>query len=97
MKTPAETRSAVPPELLQAIQEFPLVRSVTHCGVTTDVSPFALYFTCPQCGSCLKLRAFSAGAEIEDLFDAVFDWLRQPGAEALMRARQAELSADDMA
>jgi hypothetical protein len=84
----------VSPELLDAIASFPVVREVTHCGATFRVSPFDIYATCPACGARLKVRSFAAGPELEDIFDAVFAWMAQPGAAELVRRRQQELAAD---
>jgi hypothetical protein len=81
--------------VIDALRAFALKREVEHCGHKFEVSPFDLYATCPHCGHRLKLRSFSAGAEIEDIFDAVFDWLRQPGAAELLERRQAALAADE--
>lgn len=84
----------IPPALAEAIRSFPLHREVEHCGRKMMVSPFDVYATCPHCGSPLKLRSFSAACEIEDLFDAVFEWLTQPQAAELMRRRQEAIQAD---
>lgn len=84
----------IPASLLEAIRSFPQVREVEHCGSTFAVSPFDFHATCPRCDCRLKLRAFSAGDEIEDVFDAVFEWMMQPGAEDLVRRRQEVIGAD---
>jgi hypothetical protein len=84
----------VPSSLLEAIRTFPRQRDVNHCGSKLSVSPFDFYATCPRCGSQIKLRSFTAGGEIEDVFDAVFEWLLQPGAADLVRRRQEALAAD---
>ena len=84
----------VPHDLLAAIQSFPLVRELEHCGQSFAVSPFAIYGTCPHCGTELKVRAFSSHADVEDVFDAVFEWLTQPHAAELLRQRQREIQAD---
>jgi hypothetical protein len=77
----------IPAGLLEAIRNLPLERVVEHCGDRFVVSPFDIYATCPHCRVQIKLRAFSAIAELEDVLDAVFEWLRQPGAEDLLRQR----------
>lgn len=84
----------VSPDLLKAIAAFPLSREVRHCGAAFRVSPFDLYATCPACGTRLKVRSFSAATGIEDIFDAVMEWRLRPGAEAVVRRRQAEIAAD---
>ena len=68
---------------------------VEHCGTQWSVSPFDIYTQCPQCGNRTKVRSFSGCVEIEDVFDAVFEWMNQPGAEALIRQRRETLNADD--
>ena len=78
-----------------AIRAFPARREVTHCGVGFTASPFAIYATCPACLARVKLRAYSAAPEIEDVFDAVFEWMTQHGAGAAADARMAELAAEE--
>lgn len=84
----------IPPDLLEAIESFPLYREVNHCGETFHVSPFDLYADCPRCGGRIKVRSFAGGAEIEDVFDAVFAWMSHPGAEDLVRHRQQVIRQD---
>ena len=45
-------------------------------------------------GSNFKRLAFSGVGEIEDIFDAVLEWIAQPGVEELVRRRQATLTAE---
>ena len=82
-------------ELLEAIHSFPTERVVEHCGAPLATSPFDLYSTCPNCGARIKLRAFSAGLEIEDVFDAFFAWMNSPKASDLVRRRQDALREDE--
>jgi hypothetical protein len=82
-------------ELLEAIRSFPARREVEHCGVRIGVDPFEYYAQCPQCGSRFKVRSFSAQSEIEDIFDAVFEWLSHPGAQEVARRRQEAIAAED--
>jgi hypothetical protein len=84
----------VPEELLDAIRSLPLKREVEHCGQRFVVSPFDIYATCPKCGSQLKTRSFSGVTEVEDIFDAVFEWMNQPGAAELVRRRQEVIEKD---
>lgn len=81
-------------DLIEAIRSFPLQRDVEHCGIHIALDPFAFYATCPQCGTRFKVRSFSAGGEIEDVFDAVFEWMNQSGAQELARRRQEAIEAD---
>jgi hypothetical protein len=41
------------------------------------------------------MRSFSAVTEIEDVFDAVFEWLNRPEAQELARRRQREIANDN--
>jgi hypothetical protein len=79
---------------LKLIDAFPLHREVRHCGETFHVSPFEIYADCPRCGDRIKVRSFAGRVEIEDLFDAVFAWMTQPGAEEIVRRRQKVLQQD---
>ena len=84
----------VPGDLIDAIRSFPCERIVEHCGKRWSVSPFDIYADCPHCGVRIKLRSFSGGAEIEDVFDALFEWMNQPGGEDLIRQRRETINAD---
>lgn len=91
---------ARPPELdlsaavVDAIESFPTVREVNHCGRTFAVPSLDIYAACPQCGSRLKVRAMSGATEVEDLFDAFATWLTAPGASQLIQARQRQIVED---
>jgi hypothetical protein len=78
-------------DLLEAIRTFPVNREVEHCEGRIALSPFDFYAECPRCGQRIKVRSFSAVAEIEDVFDAVFEWMNQPGAQEAARLRQTAL------
>lgn len=84
----------IPPDLIESIEAFPLHREVNHCGTSFQVSPFDIYADCPHCGRRIKVRSFTAGSEIEDVFDAVFAWMNQPRAEELVRRRQQVIRQD---
>ena len=88
--TPVE----VPSALVEAIRSFPCERIVEHCGKQWSVSPFDIYGDCPQCGARIKLRAFSASVELEDVFDAFFEWMNQPGVDELIRQRRDAIAKD---
>jgi hypothetical protein len=81
-------------ELIEAIAAFPVHRDVTHCGATFQVSSFDIYADCPVCGARLKVRSFAAATELEDVFDAVFAWMTQPGAAEVVRRRQQQIAED---
>jgi hypothetical protein len=82
-------------DLLDAIRHFPLQRETEHCGTRIAVSPFEIYAQCPRCGSRIKMRSFSGATELEDVFDAVFEWLGRPEAQELAKKRQQQLAGDD--
>lgn len=94
MATDLKTSLDIPSELLEAIRALPPERVIVHCGEEVRVSPFALYTECPHCGERLKVRAFSAHPELEDVFDAVFEWMNDPRARAVAERRRAEIEAD---
>jgi hypothetical protein len=96
MPSTAPTPVAIPADLLEAIRSFPAGRMVEHCGAQWRVSPFDIYAKCPHCGISVKVRSFSGSVEIEDLFDAVFEWMNQAGAEELSHQRRETLNADDI-
>ncbi|MBI3465078.1 MAG: hypothetical protein HY000_18780 [Planctomycetes bacterium] len=83
------------PELLEAIRSFPVLREVEHCGARIGLSPFAIYADCPQCGTRIKVRSFSGATELEDLFDAVFEWMNQPGAREVVQQRLKALEREE--
>ena len=82
-------------ELLEAIPTFPVHREVEHCGARLGASPFDSHVDCPRCGAHIKVRSFSALGEIEDVFDAVFEWMNRPMAEEEARRRQMALKDDE--
>ena len=77
-------------DLIEAIRSFPVGRGVEHCGTRFVAPPFDVYVDCPQCGARIKVRSFSGVSEIEDVFDAVFEWMNWPEA----RGRQAALKEE---
>jgi len=81
-------------ELLEAIRTFPVQREVEHCGDRLVAPPFDFYATCPRCGARIKVRSFSGVAEIEDVFDAVFEWMNRPKAQDEARRRQMVLKEE---
>ncbi len=87
-------RDAISEALIEAIRSFPAHRDVEHCGVHFEADPFGVYATCPRCGARIKLRSYSGTTEIEDVFDAVFGWMAQPGAADAAKRRQVALMED---
>jgi hypothetical protein len=90
----AQPEVEIPAGLIEAIRSLPAQREVTHCGVSFTVSPFEIYADCPRCGTRIKVRSFSAVTEVEDLFDAVFEWIDRAHADELVQRRQAVLRED---
>jgi transcription elongation factor Elf1 len=95
MPSIAPNAIAIPSDLVEAVRCLPIERTVEHCGTQWSVSPFDIYAKCPHCGVSFKTRAFSGCAEIEDVFDAVFEWMNQAGADELARQRREALKVDD--
>lgn len=95
MKKDNRSEPEISPQLIEAIKSFPLSREVEHCGGVISVSPFAIYAVCPQCMVKIKVRSFSAVTELEDVFDAVFNWMNQPRALQLAEERQEILKEDE--
>ena len=94
MKKDLQRELKIPYNLLEEIKSFPQKRVVEHCGKTFFVSSFDIYATCPQCMTNIKVRSFSAETEIEDVFDAVFEWVSHAGALTLMQERQRIIKED---
>ena len=82
-------------DLLKAIRTFPSQRRVKHCGIEFVAPAFDFHAECPECSARIKLRSFSAVPEIEDIFDAVFEWMNHPEVQALSKRRMLGLSEDD--
>jgi hypothetical protein len=81
-------------DLLNSIRSFPAEREIEHCGVRIGISPFAFYAECPRCGTRIKVRSFAAGPEIEDVFEAVFEWMNRPDAQKVADQRRLDLASD---
>ena len=83
-------------QLLQAIAAFPLERDVQcfNCDQLISISPFEFYAECPRCNAKRKVKSMSGVTELEDVFDAVFQWLDQPRALAIMEHRQRVMRDD---
>lgn len=94
MSTNTVSRVDVPTELVDAIRSFPTERVVEHCGKSATVSPFDFYYRCSVCGQNIKFRSFGAVAEIEDVFDAVFEWMSSPAASSIAEVRRKVIESD---
>jgi hypothetical protein len=82
-------------DLIDAIRAFPVQREIEHCGARITLDPFDFYTTCPHCGTRIKVRSFAAVPELEDVFDAVFEWMNLGAAHEVAKRRRAELSAEE--
>jgi hypothetical protein len=62
------------------------------------VLPFDLYAECPPCGTRIKMRTLSGADQIEDVFDAVFEWMNRPNAREAVERRLEVLAeeSDDL-
>jgi hypothetical protein len=92
LDTHADVR--VSQNLIEALRTFPLARTVEHCGQRIEFSPFDFHAICPRCGEKIRVRASSGVAELEDVFDAVFEWMLRPGAHELVERRQETIAED---
>jgi hypothetical protein len=70
-------------------------REIERCGARIVFDVFDFDAECPRCGVRIKLRSFSGVPEIEDVFDAVFEWMNQEGARDAAERRQAALAAEE--
>jgi hypothetical protein len=84
----------VPPKLLELIRALSPSREVEHCGAIFEVSAFDIYGTCPECQKRIKVRSFSDGVELEDVFDAVFEWMERTEADEIVERRRQEIRED---
>jgi hypothetical protein len=81
--------------LIEALRRFPTARVLEHCGTHFSISPFDFYAACPQCGVRIKARSCTGITELEDVFDAVFEWMLRPHAAELVRRRQEAIAQDN--
>jgi hypothetical protein len=81
-------------ELIKVIKSFPIQREIKHCDSTFTTSPFDFYAVCPECKVRMKVWSFSGVAELEDAFDAVFEWVAHPKAKEHFEKRQKEIIED---
>jgi hypothetical protein len=94
MSLETASKVEVSPELVEAVRTFPIRRQVRHCGTSFEVDALSIYATCPACKTKIKLRAYSAAPDLEDLIDAVLEWMTQPAAKAVAEARMKKIAAD---
>ena len=92
MKQPAALE--ISRELIEAIRTFAVRREIEHCGARIVFDPFYFHVVCPRRGVRIKVRSFSAVPEIEDVLDAVFEWMNQEGPRRVAERRQAALAAE---
>jgi hypothetical protein len=95
MEMNQQTTLDIPMGLLEAIRSLPVKREIEHCGLPVFASPFDFYAHCPRCGTRIKLRSFSGASEVEDIFDAVFDWMQDPVAREAATRRQQQIVAEN--
>ncbi len=58
------------------------------------MSSFDFYARCLICNAEMKVRAFSGVAEIEDVFDAVLEWMLDPSNREVAEKRMLEIKND---
>lgn len=86
--------AGVTAELIEAIRSFPATQRVEHCGQSSTISAFETYFKCVECGTRIKVRSFAGIPEVEDVFDAVFEWMSRPENAELAMQRLEVVAAD---
>lgn len=67
-------------QTIEDIQDLPHYREYTchNCGHKQNAFVLLIQRECEQCGTRSKLRRYaSVGTEIEDVVDAVLEWLGQ--------------------
>jgi hypothetical protein len=89
MATKLDPSLEISHDLVDALRSFPVSRDVEHCQRKFQVSPFDFYAICPECGTRMKVRSFSSATELEDVFDAVFEWMNAPQAREAADKRRA--------
>jgi hypothetical protein len=82
-------------DLIDAIRNFPTRREVEHCGTSITADPFDFYVECPHCGARIKVRSFAAIPELEDVFDAVFEWMNGEEAQGIAERRKMALASEE--
>ncbi len=82
-------------DLIEAIRAFPARREIEHCGARIVADPFDFHVECPHCGTRIKVRSFAATSELEDVFDAVFEWMNHDESRDIANRRQAALAAEE--
>jgi hypothetical protein len=86
-----QSEMVIPDGLIEAVRSFPAEREVEHCGIRFTVPALNIYVRCPRCAAEIKVRSFAGADEIEDIFDAVLLWLKEPKAQEAARQRQTTL------
>jgi hypothetical protein len=59
----------------QLLETFPKTRQVYHCGTVHTISNLDMYLMCSKCNIKIKLRAFGAPKEIQDIILLVKKWI----------------------
>jgi hypothetical protein len=80
--------------VLNAIGALPPIRKVEHCSTSFLAPVFAMYGNCPDCDAQVKMRSFSGELEVEDVFDAVFEWMSSTEGSLAASRRIAQINDD---
>jgi len=83
-------------EIIEEIRRLPHFRRIRcrACGEERRVHALQIYSIC-ACGTQVKCRSFGAsGSEIEDVIDAVLEWMGAGEELQAVLRRQAEIQAD---
>ncbi len=85
---------AIPAGLIDALRALPAEREIEHCGARFRVAALDMYAACPECGARIKLRGFSGHDDVEDVVDAVLEWMLDPECRKVAEGRQAVIERD---
>ena len=87
------------PKTIEEIKNLPHYREFTckNCGHTQKVYVLVIHGKCEKCGVEYKFRGIGPiGSEIEDVIDAVLEWLGQgPEFDDAMKWKQVIDSSED--
>jgi DNA-directed RNA polymerase subunit RPC12/RpoP len=79
---------------IEGLQHYRNYRCAT-CGYAQDAYALNIQSTCQNCGSRHKLRGHGAiGTEIEDVIDAVLEWIGKGNEFDLAMSRKKELDLE---
>lgn len=82
--------------VIQEIEGLPHYRTYQcrSCGNEQNTYTLTIHTTCQNCGTQYKLRGYGAiGCELEDVIDAVLEWIGQGNEFKLAMSRKMDLDS----